>query len=59
MDSRQTLSIIAQETSVRQPSRLSSTITSIGDGHDFEINVLHDLTTIDVQRSRSNRVSLK
>jgi hypothetical protein len=57
MDGRRTLSIFAQEATIRRPSRLSSTITSFNDHHDSEIEGLNDLTAFNFQRRRSSRVS--
>jgi hypothetical protein len=57
MDGRRTLSIFAQQATIRRPSRLSSTITSFNDHHDSEIEGLNDLTAFNFQRRRSSRVS--
>ena len=57
MDSRRTLSLIAQETGVRRPSKIGSTITSTDDGNSSEINGADGSTETGLQRRRSSRVS--
>lgn len=58
MDNRRTLSIFAHGASVRRPSRISSTITSINDDHDLETNGIVDIPDIGFRRRRSSRVSI-
>lgn len=56
MDSRRTLSIIAHSASVRSPSH--TTISSVNDDQNLEIDGLNDLTGVNLQRRRSSgRVS--
>ncbi|UJR32911.1 hypothetical protein I4U23_020372 [Adineta vaga] len=58
MDSRQTLSIFAQGANVHRPSHISSTMTSMNDDHDLEINGFNDLADNDLQqRRRSSRLN--
>ncbi len=54
MDNRQTLSIIAQGSSAHRSSR----VVLNNDENNFEIDELNDLTSENLQRRRSSRVSL-
>jgi len=57
MDSRRTLSIIAQGASIRSASR-TSTIASSNDDQDIvEIDALNALAETNLERRRSSRVS--
>jgi hypothetical protein len=55
MDSRRTLSFLAQGTGGR---RMSRAVATINDEQDFELESPSDLTIENLQRRRSSRVSL-
>lgn len=58
MDNRQTLSIFAQGANVHRASRVSSTMTSMNDDQDLEINGFNNFGQGDLQsQRRSSRVS--
>ncbi len=56
MDTRRTSLVFAQEANIRRASR-TSTIESINNDHDIQINGLKDLTETNLQRRCSIRVS--
>ena len=58
MDNRQTLSMFAQGANAHRSSRVSSTMTSMNDDQDLEINGFNNFGQEDLHRQyRSSRVS--
>jgi len=56
MDTRRTLSILAQRATIRRASH-ASTVESYTNDHDIQINELKDLAETNLQRHPSIRVS--
>ncbi|CAF3010118.1 unnamed protein product [Rotaria socialis] len=57
MDGRRTLSLIAQESGDRRPSKIGNTIASIDDGSSSEVSGADGLTDTGLPRRRSGRVN--